>query len=67
MKIPLFRKNRIDWEKDPVCHMDVDMGNPGGGKWTYQQITYYFCGPGCNKAFQKEPEAYLSGEKKIEL
>ena len=47
--------------------MDVDMGNPGGGKWTYQQITYYFCGPGCNKAFQKEPAAYLSGEKKIEM
>ncbi|PCH79648.1 MAG: YHS domain-containing protein [Rhodospirillaceae bacterium] len=29
--------------------------------------TYYFCGPGCNRAFQKEPEAYLSGDKKIEM
>ena len=47
--------------------MDVDMGNPGGGKWTYQQNTYYFSGPGCTKAFLKEPEGYVSLEIKIDM
>jgi YHS domain-containing protein len=47
--------------------MDVDMGKPPGDTWKYEGVTYYFCGPGCNRAFQKEPEAYLSGEKKIEM
>ena len=53
--------------KDPVCHMEVDTRNPGGGSWEYQGETFRFCGPGCNRAFQKDPEAYLSGEKKVEM
>ena len=28
---------------------------------------FYFCGPGCNRGFQMEPEEYLSGRKKIEM
>jgi YHS domain-containing protein len=47
--------------------MDVDVRNPNGGSYEYNGETYYFCGPGCNRAFQKEPEAYLSGDKKIEM
>ena len=50
---------------DPVCHMEVDTKNPHGGKFEHSGETYYFCGPGCNRAFEKEPEAYLSGEKKM--
>ena len=26
---------------------------------TYQGKTYYFCAPGCKRAFEKEPEKYL--------
>lgn len=44
--------------KDPVCGMDAD---PQTAKQTtdYQGQTYYFCGPGCRKAFEAEPEKYL--------
>ncbi|HEU4328009.1 MAG TPA: YHS domain-containing protein [Roseiflexaceae bacterium] len=44
---------------DPVCLMDVD---PATARWTaeYGGRTYYFCAPGCKKAFEREPEAYLS-------
>ena len=38
-----------------------------GGTWENAGETYYFCGPGCNRAFQKEPEAYLSGDKKLDM
>ena len=43
--------------KDPVCGMDVaettDLKLEHGGK------TYYFCAPGCRKAFAADPETYL--------
>ena len=66
MRIPLFSRggNR---EIDPVCDMQVDTRNPPGGIFEYGGRTFYFCGPGCNRAFQREPEAYLSGEKKIQM
>ncbi len=47
--------------------MEVDTKKAGGGSWEYNGETYYFCAPGCNRAFQKEPEAYLSGEKKMDM
>ena len=66
MKIRLFRK-RGPTAVDPVCGMDVEIDRPPGGSWEYQGASYYFCAPGCNRAFQKEPDAYLSGEKKVEM
>jgi YHS domain-containing protein len=44
--------------KDPVCGMDVDEPT---SKYTVQHEgeTYYFCAPGCKKAFQTEPAKYL--------
>ncbi len=53
--------------EDPVCGMWVDMGKPPGGSWSYDGREYYFCAPGCNRAFQKEPQSYLSGEKRLEM
>ena len=43
---------------DPVCGMDVDEAT---AKHTAQHDgqTYYFCAPGCKKAFEAEPEKYL--------
>ena len=52
---------------DPVCKMTVQTASPGGGTAEHEGQTYYFCGAGCNRAFQKEPEAYLSGEKKMDM
>ena len=58
---------RAQTAEDPVCHMQVDMKKPNGGTFEYKSATYYFCGPGCRVAFSKEPEAYLSGAKKMEM
>jgi len=52
---------------DPVCGMNVDAKHPPGGSYSYQGTAYNFCGPGCRVAFTKDPEGYLSGEKKIDM
>ncbi len=44
--------------KDPVCGMDVDP-KTAAAKSEYNGQTYYFCSPGCKKAFDKEPEKYV--------
>jgi YHS domain-containing protein len=44
--------------KDPVCNMDVD-SEKASAKFAYKGVTYYFCAPGCSKAFQANPEKYL--------
>lgn len=43
---------------DPVCKMDV---NEKEAQWKteYQGKTYYFCAPGCKKAFEENPQKYL--------
>ena len=66
MRLPFLSK-RGPTAEDPVCHMKVDTSKPPGGTWEHAGATYYFCGPGCNRAFQKEPEAYRSGEKKLDM
>jgi YHS domain-containing protein len=45
--------------KDPVCGMDVDEST---AKHTTQHEgqTYYFCAPGCRKAFEADPQKYLA-------
>ena len=43
--------------KDPVCGMDVDEKS-AAGKSEYKGQTYYFCSPGCQKSFDKDPERY---------
>ena len=44
--------------KDPICGMDVDEQT---AKHTsqYQGQTYYFCAPGCKRAFEANPEQYV--------
>ena len=66
MRIPLFEKSRPK-AIDPVCQMKVDIEKPPGGSWEREGVTYYFCAPGCNRAFQKEADSYLSGEKRIDM
>jgi YHS domain-containing protein len=43
---------------DPVCKMEVDEAT-AQWKTDYQGQTYYFCAPGCQKAFEQDPENYL--------
>ena len=47
--------------KDLVCGMEV---NEKTAKWKsiYKGKTYYFCAPGCKKAFDEEPDVYISGK-----
>ena len=44
--------------KDPVCGMDVDEAT-AQHKTDYQGTTYYFCAPGCKRAFEADPKKYL--------
>jgi YHS domain-containing protein len=44
--------------KDVVCGMDVDP-KTAAAKSEYQGQTYYFCSPGCKRAFDKEPQKYV--------
>jgi len=67
MRIPFSSKSGGETATDPVCDMKVDTAKAGGGSYEYKGTTYYFCGPGCNRAFQKDPESYLSGEKKMSM
>ncbi len=43
---------------DPVCEMVVDVAS---ARWTFDHegTTYYFCAPGCEKAFSNDPAAFL--------
>jgi len=43
---------------DLVCHMTVDERT---SKFTsmYKGKKYFFCAPGCKKAFETNPEQYL--------
>ena len=43
---------------DPVCKMQVEETR-AAATTTYQGKTYYFCAPGCKRAFEKEPEKYV--------
>jgi len=43
---------------DPVCKMTVDEKN-AKFKSDYKGKTYYFCAPGCKKAFDQNPDEYL--------
>ncbi len=44
--------------KDPVCGMDVDP-QTATQRAEYRGEIYYFCAPGCKRAFEAEPEKYL--------
>lgn len=48
--------------KDPVCNMDVDEKKAPANA-DYKGKTYYFCAPGCKKAFLENPEKYLKVSK----
>lgn len=50
--------------RDPVCGMMVDP-EKAAGKSVYQGQTYYFCGIGCKKAFDADPERYVRGNDHV--
>ncbi|HJQ29888.1 MAG TPA: XdhC family protein [Rubrobacter sp.] len=48
---------RPDEAVDPVCGMPVDVSS---ARYVVEHggTRYYFCGPGCRRAFEEEPERY---------
>lgn len=48
--------------KDLVCKMEVNE-ETAKSKSEYKGKTYYFCAPGCKKAFDGNPEKYLEKPK----
>jgi YHS domain-containing protein len=48
---------------DPVCKMEVDE-KKAPAKFLYKGKMYYFCAPGCKKAFESNPEKYLAAKDK---
>jgi len=53
-------------EKDPVCGMSVD---PQSARHPSQHEgkTYFFCAPGCKKAFEAGPAKYLDPSYKSSM
>ena len=45
---------------DPVCSMTVDP-KTATHTTSYEGQTYYFCAPGCKRAFEGNPQQYLNG------
>lgn len=43
--------------KDPVCGMEIDE-ETCKYKSEYRGKTYYFCAPGCKRAFDENPEKF---------
>ena len=43
--------------RDPVCAMTEDRSTPFRSEWRGQ--TYYFCGAGCKRRFDADPESFL--------
>ena len=48
---------------DPVCKMEVEESTAAATS-EYKGKKYYFCAVGCKKAFDEDPEKYLTVEKK---
>ena len=49
--------------QDPVCGMEVET-QTARHTAEYQGTTFYFCAPGCKKAFEAVPKKYLDPSHK---
>jgi len=48
---------------DPICKMKVDEKKAAATS-EYKGKKYYFCAPGCKRAFDQNPEKYVGATKK---
>ncbi len=56
------RRPNIIQQVDPVCGMMVEPES-AAAKREYAGKTYYFCNPGCAKAFDRKPEAFVDATR----
>ena len=47
---------------DLVCGMTVD-AVAKNRPFEYGNVTYYFCAPGCRKAFEKDPDSFITTQQ----
>ena len=57
--VPSSKEQPNDLVRDPVCSTLIEP-HRAYGSVKHQAITYYFCCPVCQGAFQKEPDLYLN-------
>lgn len=50
---------------DPVCGMTIEAATAARST-EYEGNTYFFCAPGCQKAFERNPQQYLAVSQKSE-
>jgi len=55
-------KEVIKMAIDQICKMEVDE-KTANFKSEYKGKTYYFCAPGCKKAFDENPGKYINEEE----
>jgi xanthine dehydrogenase accessory factor len=48
---------------DPVCGMTVEVAS-ARHTFDYEGTTYYFCCPGCRRAFEKDPAGFIGAATK---
>ena len=56
------RRPNMSQEIDPVCGMTVEPES-AAAKREYAGKTYHFCNPGCAKAFDRTPEAFVDATR----
>jgi YHS domain-containing protein len=56
------RRRDMSEQIDPVCEMKVDPASAAATR-EHEGKTYYFCGPGCAKAFDRNPEVFVEGAR----
>jgi YHS domain-containing protein/uncharacterized membrane protein YraQ (UPF0718 family) len=59
---PETRRNGMTQETDPVCGMTVEPES-AAAKREYGGKAYYFCNPGCAKAFDRQPAAFVDAPR----
>jgi uncharacterized protein len=57
-----LRRQPMAQATDPVCGMVVDT-EAAAAKREYGGTTYYFCNPGCAKAFDRNPDDFVEGAR----
>jgi YHS domain-containing protein len=46
--------------KDPVCGMAIESATAAGGRVVHESEELYFCSDSCRRAFEAEPEQFVS-------
>jgi YHS domain-containing protein len=56
--VPTQKENLMTTAIDPVCKMEVEI-ETAQYKSEHAGEMYYFCSPGCQRSFEKDPHKYL--------